>query len=556
MKKEKVMPYVFGGIAAVIVFALGLFLFCPAINLQDIGFWILVDLTVLVFVIVSTVAKGAKLFKGSVEVINGNVRFKHVNTKISFKPFIAPIVITALMILIGSFGSAMFNASAYSKILTVSTSDFKTDLSESVGTDSIALMDTASAQMLGDREIGSLSEVVSQFEVSDAYTQIDLNGKPIKVAPLEYAGFLKWINNKDTGINGYVTVDPVSMSASFNKCEGMKYVPSAYLMQDARRYLWTKYPTLLLDNLHFEIDEDGNPFYVASTVKNKIALFNGKTIDGCVTLNPITGETQRYALEDIPNWIDVVIEGDLICEQYNWHGMYQNGFFNSLFTKKGCKQVTTYYDDSEEDSSPVADYGYVSKDGDIWIYTGITSVNGDSSNIGFLLANERTGESRYYEIAGADEKSAMAAAEGEVQEKNYQASFPSLINVEGNPTYIMVLKDSGGLVKLYAAVNVEQYNIVTTASTQSECIAKYKALLGLDETEQEAPDETVETTFTIASIKLIDYNGNTYIYLIDDKNNIFKAKAFENEDMLLLNEGDKVKITHSGSDIVKCEKAE
>lgn len=556
MKKEKVMPYVFGGIAAVIVFALGLFLFCPAFNLQDIGFWILVDFTVFVFVIVSTISQGAKLFKGSVEVINGNVRFRHVNSKISFKPFIAPIVITALMIVIGFFGSALFNASAYSKILTVSTSDFKTDLSESVGTDSIALMDTASAQMLGDREIGSLSEVVSQFEVSDAYTQIDLNGKPIKVAPLEYAGFLKWINNKDTGINGYVTVDPVSMSASFNKCEGMKYVPSAYLMQDARRYLWTKYPTLILDNLHFEIDEEGNPFYVASTVKNKIALFNGKTIDGCVTLNPITGETQRYALEDIPNWIDVVIEGDLICEQYNWHGMYQNGFFNSLFTKKGCKQVTTYYDDSEEDSSPVADYGYVSKDGDIWIYTGITSVNGDSSNIGFLLANERTGESRYYEIAGADEKSAMAAAEGEVQEKNYQASFPSLINVEGNPTYIMVLKDSGGLVKLYAAVNVEQYNIVTTASTQSECIAKYKALLGLDETEDEAPDETVETTFTIASIKFIDYNGNTYIYLIDDKNNIFKAKAFENEDMLLLNEGDKVKITHSGSDIVKCEKAE
>lgn len=556
MKKDKVLPWVFGGIAAIVVFALGLFLFCPAINLQDIGFWILVDLTVFVFVLVSTIAQGAKVFKGSVEIINGNVRFKHSNAKVSFMPFIAPIVITALMIVIGIFGSAMFNASAYANILTVTTSDFQTDLSESVGTDSIALMDTASAQMLGDREIGSLSEVVSQFEVSDAYTQIDLNGRPIKVAPLEYAGFLKWVNNKDNGINGYVTVDPVSMSASFNKCEGMKYVPSAYLMQDARRYLWTKYPTLILDNLHFEIDEEGNPFYVASTVKNKIALFNGKTIDGCVTLNPITGETQRYALEDIPKWIDVVIEGDLICQQYNWHGLYQNGFFNSVFTKKGCKQVTTYYTDSEEDSTPVADYGYVAKDGDIWIYTGITSVNGDSSNIGFLLANERTGESRYYEIAGADEKSAMAAAEGEVQEKNYQASFPSLINVDGNPTYIMVLKDSGGLVKLYAAVNVEQYNIVTTASTQSECIAKYKALLGLDEEPEDVPDETKETTFVIASIKFIDYNGNTYIYLIDGENNIYKAKAFENENMLLLNEGDNVKITHSDSDIVKCEKVE
>ena len=156
--------------------------------------------------------------------------------------------------------------------------------------------------------------------------------------------------------------------------------------------------------------------------------------------------------------------------------------------------------------------------------------------------------------AGADEKSAMAAAEGEVQEKGYQASFPSLINIDGHPTYIMVLKDSGGLVKLYATVNVEQYNIVTTATTQADCIKKYKAALGIENAENIA--ETKETTITIAAIKYIDIDGNTYIYLIDSENNIFKAKAASNEDMLLLNVGDKVKLAYSGNTISSCEKAE
>ncbi len=313
----------------------------------------------------------------------------------------------------------------------------------------------------------------------------------------------------------------------------------------------------MLENYHFEIDENGKPYYIASIVEKTVGVFGGRTVSGCIALDPVTGDIEKYDLKDIPKWIDVVFYGDLICEQYNWFGMYKNGFMNSQFGKKDCKQVTTYYtsdeEDISEDETPVSDYGYVAKDGDIWIYTGVTSVNGDSSNIGFLLANERTGESFYYAVAGADEKSAMSAAEGEVQEKGYQASFPSLINIDGNPTYIMVLKDSGGLVKLYAAVNVEQYNLVTTAATQAECIAKYKELLGIEEKAEES-DETEEVTVKISSIKYIDIDGNTYIYLIDANENIYKAKASTHEKMLLLNEGDKVKLTLSGTKIVSCEK--
>lgn len=556
MKKIKPFPYVIGAIVAFLFLGLCLYLFCPAFNIHNIGLWIIIDISLLVFVIVERMAKGCKDI-GWITVIKKNGskgKKKSVTTlRFDFKHYLAPIALTAIIIIVSVIGSTMLNATAYSDILKVKDSDFSADLAEAVGTDSIALMDTASAQMLGDREIGTLSDVVSQFNVSYDYTQIDYNGKPIKVSALGYAGLFKWINNRSNGVKGYVTVDPVSMSASFNECSGMKYIPSAYFSENAYRYLWTKYPTLMLENLHFEIDESGKPYYIASVVEKTIGLFGGKTVSGCVVLDPVSGKTQKYDIKDIPNWIDVVFYGDLICEQYNWYGMLRNGYLNSMFAKKGCKQVTTYYSSEDEmDVVPITDYGYIAKDGDIWIYTGITSVNEDSSNIGFLLANERTGESRFYSIAGADEKSAMSAAEGEVQEKGYQASFPSLINIDGNPTYIMVLKDSGGLVKLYATVNVEQYNIVTTAATQAECIKKYKSSLGIESSTTN--QNTEQTVITISSIKYIDIDGNTYIYLIDSNNNIFKAKASVNENMLLLNIGDTVEISHSGNTITSCKK--
>ena len=559
MKKSGVVPVITGLITglvtALIVSLAGFFISSTAINIHNPGFWVIVILALFAAILAGRLAKGCKDF-GWVTVSKktgskGRTK-KYSEFRFSIVPYILPIALTVIIIGAGIIGSTMFNATSYAKILKVNDSDFTSDLSESVETDSIALMDTASARMLGDREIGALSDVVSQFDVSNDYIQIDFNGKPVKVSALEYAGFFKWMNNKE-GVKGYVTVDPVSMSASFEKSEGMKYIPSAYFLEDAKRHIWLEYPTLMTENLHFEIDESGKPYYVASIVDKTISLFGGKTVSGCIVLDPVSGEIVKYDVADIPRWIDVVFYGDLICEQYNWYGMYQNGYMNSLFAKKGCKQVTTYSsEDDSSDETPISDYGYVAKDGDIWIYTGVTSVNGDSSNIGFLLANERTGESRYYAIAGADEKSAMAAAEGEVQEKGYQASFPSLINVEGNPTYIMVLKDSGGLVKLYAAVNVEQYNIVTTAATQAECIAKYKAMLGISEV-QTPTDEAKNVTVTIASVKYIDIDGNTYIYLIDTENNIFKAKASEHENMLLLEAGDTVELSCSGSKILSCK---
>lgn len=467
--------------------------------------------------------------------------------------------LVVLFLLAGFLSGELFHARAYSQILTVEEGSAE-DIPSAEGTASIALMDTASASMLGDREIGSLSDVVSQYDINSYdYVQINDRGRPLKVAPLSYAGFFKWYANRDKGVPGYVTVDPVSMSASYVRCEeGMTYVPSAFLGEDLVRHIRRGYRTTLFMEPHFEIDDTGRPWFVASTYEQSIFIFGGTRVTGAILVDPVTGEMEKMAAADVPEWVDVVYPGNLICTQYNNYAQLNRGFINSVIGQIGCRRVTTR--SGGEDEADEADYGYVAKGTDIWIYTGVTSVNGDSSNLGFIMSNERTGQTRFITCSGADEFSAMAAAEGEVQEKRYQASFPSLILVDGMPTYIMVLKDYAGLVKMYACVNVEQYNIVATSARQKDCIARYKALMAGDISMEEAsagaseadPVQTLDTedwetrTITIRKMTGIDRNGNTYLYVADTDGNIYQARYADVIEMMLKEEGDTVTILTDG----------
>lgn len=568
-RKSNLAAAIVTAVIIALIFYFGLF----AINIKSPGFWGVIIAGCIIFLAVKAITFWSLCF-GRTDMSVKDQEYQNDKNKGFFR---IPAIIIGAFIVIAILGAPIFHSGKYASVLKVQDSVFEEDLAETLSTDSIALMDTYSAQMLGDREIGSLSNVVSQYNVSDDYTQIDHNGAPLKVSALEYAGFFKWINNRSEGIPGYVTVNPVSMSADYQTSEkGMKYVPSAYLGQDLARHIRMHYPTAIFGNLHFEIDEEGNPYYIASVYDKTIGLFGGETVKGAIIADPTDGSMEYVDIAEVPQWVDVVFPGDLLCTQYDWYGKLQNGFINSIIGKKGCKQVTMYReDDSDEgsnDAIPLNDYGFVAKDGDIWIYTGITSVNGDSSNIGFLMANERTGETHYYEVAGADEKSAMAAAEGEVQEKGYQASFPSLINIDGEPTYIMVLKDASGLVKLYAAVNVEQYNLVTTASTQTECIQKYRNLIGTGEApeegdpdaasdrETEDEDQPLEATDTkdivVADIKYIDIDGNTYAYIIDEQKGIYRQKVADNDALLFLKAGDRIRISYNGKELIAFETIE
>lgn len=553
MRKGKLAAVIMGIIWLLFV-GIMYYLLLPAFNLHSVGLWIFIILIVLL---------PALVLLGLHRIAYHNKENQTEKGGLLSVISLFTIGWIAVFIVILISGSKMFHAKEYASILKIKDYDFTQDMNPASAVSKIALMDTNSAILLGNREVGSLSEVVSQYNISEKYTQIDLNGAPLKVSALNYAGLFKYFGNKKEGVPGYVSVDPVSQDAKYVKLDkGMNYVPSAYFSRDLKRHLRTKYPTKIFGNIHFEIDEKGKPYYIASVYEYTIGLFGGETISGAIVCDPVDGSCEYYESGQIPKWVDNVFEGDLLVAQYNWYGKLSNGFWNSMFGKKGCKKCTETIvrkqsdeedSDDENDDEYLSDYGYVAKDGDIWIYTGVTSVNDDASNIGFILVNERTSEAHYYNIAGADEDSAMSAAEGEVQEKGYKASFPSLINVDGQPTYVLVLKDASGIVKLYAMVNVQSYNIVTTASSLDDCFKKYRAMIGTGSEENEVEkkkenteakykdSEKVNVEFTVASIQYADIEGNTYVYLTASDGKIYKQKFADNEKLIFIKSGDIIK---------------
>jgi len=446
---------------------------------------------------------------------------------VAAKALFVMAAVVAVCYIAGSIaGSTFLRARAYASLMPVKEYDFSKDIEETNQVTDIALMDTASARKFGNRKIGSLSDVVSQFEVEADYTQISIQGHPMKVSGLKYASFFKWWNNRDKGIPGYVKVNPVNSEAEYVALEqGMKYVPSGYFNYNLQRHVQLTYPAKIISGYHFEIDDDGKPFYICPTMRPRVGLFGGMDVNGVIICNPVDGKCSYYPVNKIPAWVDCVYDGKLLTKKYDWFGTFSGGFWNSIIGQKGCKVTTD-------------DYGYKIIGDDVWAYTGVTSVNGDQSNIGFVLMNQRTSEAKYYQVSGAEEHSAMESAEGAVQEKGYQASFPSLINVSGQPTYIMVLKDSAGLVKMYAMVNVEQYNIVATAVSQSEVFSKYRKMLASDGEVKTGEESWIKKTVTVKSVQFVDTEDGTVVYVKDTENEVYKQAFKENESLIRISEGD------------------
>lgn len=504
----------------------------PAINIHLEIFW-----TTLIVVFLSlAIIRGAK---SSISQMVGRLSKKPSIKEFSwFAKLCSVLVIVCVGVLIvgSALGATLFRSRAYANLLPVDKREFTEDIEQSDQVTDIALMDTESARIFGNRKIGSLSDVVSQYEIEADYTQISIKGQPMKVSGLKYASFFKWWNNRNSGVPGYVQVNPVNSEAKYVKLtKPMKYVPSAYFNYNLQRHVQLTYPTKIISGYKFEVDDDGNPYYICPTMTARVGLFGGIDVNGVIICDPIDGECQYYAIGDCPSWVDSVYDGHLLTKKYNWHGMLSGGYINSIIGQKGCKQATD-------------DFGYKIIGDDVWVYTGVTSANGDQSNIGFVMMNQRTSEARYYQVSGAEEHSAMSAAEGEVQEKGYKASFPSLINVSGTPTYIMVLKDAGGLVKLYAMVNVEQYNIVATATSQTKVFEEYKTLLASDGKLETEENDLKEDTITVQSVEYIDTDDGTMVYIKDTNHQVYKQAFKEDESLIRISAGDVLHVKYQPMD--------
>lgn len=448
----------------------------------------------------------------------------------SMKVPLAMLIVLAAIFALGVVaGLPVFRARSYSELLVPQTSDFSADVAE-ISYNQIPMLDSSSAQVLADRKLGELSDLVSQFEVDNSTTQINLNDQPVRVTFLNYGDAFKWLNNFMDGIPAYIVIDMTTQEVTVERMEnGIRYSPSEYFFRDIYRHLRFQYPTKLFGGVNFEINEEGHPYWVASVVTRTIGLFGGEDVIGAVLTDAVTGESVYYDVADVPTWVDRVYPAELLTEQYNYHGLYHKGFLNSIF---GQSQVTV----------TTSGYNYIALDDDVWMYTGITSVSGDESNVGFILVNQRTKEAKYYPIAGATEVSAMRSAQGAVQQFGYEATFPLLLNVSGQPTYFMALKDASQLVKQYAMVNVQQYNIVATGSSVAECERNYVQLLGDNNIEVET-EELSTVIGTITDIRSAVLDGNTrYFIQLNGADHYYMISIADANLCALLNVGDRISI--------------
>ena len=521
-------------ILGILTAGIGFYIFLPPINLMSERFWLY-----LTAIIVACGLPFINIGGGHISITNKNGKITKTYSASSNKWVIIAIAIPVCVLVLGNvISSTVFNARSYAKIIDVKESVFADDLPETTEVTNIALMDTDSAKMLGNRTLGSLSNVVSQYTVSENYTQINYKNTPKKVSNLEYDGFFKWVGNMQNGVPGIVIVDPVNSSAEYMKLEKpMHYVESAYFGEDLMRKVRFDYPTKIFDSdsVSFELDDNGNPYYIISCFRPQVMLFGAKDVVEVIIFDPTDGSSELYNVEDTPAWVDIVYDGYLASEKYNWYGTLSGGFINSIIGNVGCKQATD-------------DFGYVVLGDDVWYFTGVTSaVSDDKSNIGFILTNARTGEYKFYPVIGAEEHSAMAAAEGEVQEKGYIASFPSLINVSGQATYIMVLKDAVGLVKLYALVNVENYSIVATGATQADAMSAYKKLLKQNDIETDDNAKTSEITVENVRIAMVSNVATVYVTATDGS--VYKGYLEADEALVLIRDGDKIKVSYTEGDI-------
>lgn len=519
MKKGKLKAVLV--IAVAIIAAIYYYVTLPAINIHSADMW---GFLIILIVIVGVATIWKKRIPPS--------EFRQSR---AVRGFITTILVVVVVYLLGTLlSSPITNAKKYQSLLKVEQGEFTEDIEE-LSYDQIPLLDRDSATILGNRKMGSMVDMVSQFEVDDIYTQINYKNKPVRVSPLRYASPIKWITNQSEGIPAYIRIDMATQTTELVKLkQGIRYSESEYFNRNIYRHLRFQYPTAIFNDLSFEIDDDGVPYWICPIKKFNIGLFGGTTIGEVVLCNAVTGECTKYNIEDVPEWIDRAYSADLLVELYDYYGTLKHGFFNSVLGQKDCLQTTN-------------GYNYLAIDDDVWVYTGVTSVSGDQSNVGFVLMNQRTMETKYYKVEGAIEDSAMSSAEGQVQNLHYTASFPLLLNMAGEPTYFVALKDDSGLVKKYAMVNVQKYQLVAIGDTVSQCEETYHQLLltnGVTEEEKDTREvETITGKITKIAQGVIDGNSHYYV-MVEGSDEIFDVSVVSFIDIIKYEVGQEITLEY------------
>lgn len=512
-KKGKLM------IALLVIIVAGIYYYValPAFNIHSSETWFFLMALAVIGLVYYSVRK--KPGKGAFKTDKG------------FRGILTVLLALGVIYLVGTLlSSPIVNAKKYQKLMKVEEGEFADDVEE-LSFDKIPILDRDTAAILGDRKMGSMVDMVSQFEADEIYSQINYKDNPVRVSPLRYASPIKWLTNHRAGIPAYIRINMATQSTELVKLEeGMKYTTSDYFNRNIYRHLRFAHPTYIYGELSFEIDEQGVPYWIAPVKKYNIGLFGGETVGKVVLCNAITGETKTYKIDDVPQWVDRAYSADLLVQLFDYYGTLKHGFLNSVLSQKDCLETTD-------------GYNYLALDDDVWMYTGVTSVNGDQSNVGFVLSNQRTMETKYYKVEGATEASAMSSAEGQVQNLKYKATFPLLLNISDEPTYFIALKDDAGLVKKYAMVNVQKYQIVAIGDSVSQCEENYLELLMSNGVKKEEEDTREVKTITgkVTKIAQAVLEGTSHYYLmVEGSDDIFDLSVVDFIDVVRCEVGQEI----------------
>lgn len=516
--------------------------FHPPINIHSVDLWMLIAVFVLfpaflVFFIFHQIYERGM-----------GKREKNEKKAKRFKGLMVVPVVIALVGVLGAVASLTLfpgNAEKYSTILNTEDGDFATDI-EQADYSTIPFIDRDSAVLLGNRTMGTMADYVSQFEISDLYSQINYQDAPVRVSPLNYADVFKWWSNHNTGIPAYVIVNMSTQDTQIVRLEDpIYYSDSDPFFNNVDRHVQLSHPFYIFGEKSFEIDDNGKPYWIYPVIDYTVGLFGGETVSRVVLCDASTGECQDLAIDEVPQWVDRAYPADLLIQQYNWSGALSGGWINSWLGQSGVKQTTPGSDGQ-------LGYNYIAKDDDVWVYSGVTSATADNSIIGFVLINQRTAESKFYPVAGATEESAMSSAEGQVQNLKYESTFPLLINVDNQPTYFMALKDNAGLVKKYAMIDIQRYQNVAVGDTLEETEKSYKKLLrangvSTDDDSGKATKTDGTATGTISLISPVVLDGNSHYYvMLNGDGTLYDCPVANVVDIVRYKEGDSVTLTVSG----------
>jgi len=405
-----------------------------------------------------------------------------------------------------------------------------------ISMDEIRVVDEDLAYLLGEKILGSQPALGSQVHLGEFYIQ-QVNKKLYWIAPLLHSGFFKWINNKQ-GTAGYVMVSATNerdvklIQNVAGKDIKIKYQPDAYFGNEIRRHIYMNgYMTTGLTDFTFEVDDAGKPYWVVTKYQKTIG-FNGNDAIGVIAVDAQSGEIKEYAIKETPQWIDRIQPIHFIEEQLNDWGELVHGYWN--FANANKLQIT-------EDMTLV--YG---KDNKSYWYTGLTSVGKDESAVGFVLVDTRTKKATFYKQSGATEFAAQSSAQGKVQEKGYNASLPIPYNINNIPTYVMTLKDKGGLVKMFAMVSINDYTIVGVGNTMREALMSYKGAYNMSGNTIKPNAGTDKKTIqsTIVRIQNDVKNGNSFYYFtVTDYPKIFVGSSQLSNELPITRIGDVVEIS-------------